>query len=110
MENIHARNHPSVHSNDLPPDNVICIECLIESEMLCYPGSLHMVNTNKYLTEKKIGNGTQCKCKQIKLKSGARRVWKHWDGHKVYTVSIHDVEYVEFYHYPSPPKGASTTF
>ena len=25
-------NHPSVHSDDLPPDNVVFIECLIESE------------------------------------------------------------------------------
>ena len=69
-----------------------------------------MVNTNKYLKEKKIGNGSQCKCKQIKLKPGARPVWKNWDRHKVYTVSIQDVEYVDFYHYPSPPKGASKTF
>ena len=142
-----TENHPSVHSDDLPPDNVVFIECLIESEnkhasnvmhdivhtrlgdddikqentkkgggakitpvMRCYPGSLHMVNTNAYLTEKKVGNGSQCKCKQVKLKPGARRVWKNWDRHKVYTVSIQDVEYVEFYHHPSPPKGASATF
>ena len=69
-----------------------------------------MVNTNAYLTEKKVGNGSQCKCKQVKLKPGARRVWKNWDRHKFYTVSIQDVEYVEFYYPPSPPKGASATF
>ena len=142
-----SENHPSVHSDDVPPDNVLFIECLIESEnkqassvmhdivhtrlgddgikqentkkgggakitpvMRCYPGSLHIVNTNDYLAKKKVGNGSQCKCKQVKLKPGARRVWKNWDRHKVYTVSIQDVEYVEFYHRPSPPKGASTTF
>ena len=69
-----------------------------------------MVNTNDYLAEKKVGNGSQCKCKQVKLKPGARRVWKNWDRHKVYTVSIQDVEYVDFCHYPSTPKGASRTF
>ena len=44
----------------------------ITAVMRCYPGPLHMVDTNKYLTENKIGNDTQCKCKQIKLKPGAR--------------------------------------
>ena len=142
-----TENHPSIHSDELPPDNVLFIECLIESEnrhasnvvhdiahtrlgdddireentkkgggskitpvMRCCPGSMHMVNTNKYLKEKNIGNGSQCKCKQVKLKPGARPVWKNWDKHKVYTVSIQDVEYVDFYHYPKPPKGASKTF
>ena len=69
-----------------------------------------MVNTNKYLKKKRIGNGSQCKCKAVKLKAGARPVWKNWDGYKVYTVSIQDVEYVDFYHYPKPPKGASVIF
>ena len=142
-----TENHPLISSSELPPDNVLFIECLIESEnkhasdvvhdithtrlgdddireentkkgggskitpvMRCCPGSMHMVNTNKYLKEKKIGNGSQCKCKRVKLKPGARRVWKNWDKHKVYTVSIQDVEYVEFSHYPEPPKGASKTF
>ena len=93
-----SENHPSVHSDDVPPDNVLFIECLIESEnkqassvmhdivhtrlgdddikqentkkgggakitpvMRCYPGSLHMVSTNDYLAEKKVGNGSQSK-------------------------------------------------
>ena len=68
-----------------------------------------MVNTNKYLKEN-VGNGSQCKGKKVKLKPGARPVWKNWDNHKVYTVSIQDVEYVEFCHYPKPPKGARKTF
>ena len=76
----------------------------------CCPGSIHMANTNEDLKKKKIGNGSQGKCKSVKLKPGARPVWKNWDGHKVYTVSVQDVEYVEFYHYPKPPKGASKTF
>ena len=27
-----TENHPSIHSDELPPDNVLFIECLIESE------------------------------------------------------------------------------
>ena len=108
-----TENHPSIHDNELPPDNVLFIECLIESEnkrasnvvhdiahsrlgdddireentkqsggakitpvMRCCPGSMHMVNTNKYLKENNVGNGSQCKCKRVKLKPGARPVWK----------------------------------
>ena len=146
-KNYITQNHPSIHSNDLPPDNVIFIECLVEKGngrasnvihdithsrlgdndikqetsrfgggskispvMRCYAGSLHMVNTNKYLAKKKIGNGTQCKCKRVKLNKGARPTWKNWDGHKVFTVLANEVEFVEFEHYPSTPKGATKTF
>ena len=81
-----TEHHPSIHNDKLPPDNVLFVECLIESEnkrasnvvhdiahsrlgdddireentkhsggakitpvMRCCPGSIHMVNTNKYL-------------------------------------------------------------
>ena len=27
-----TENHPSIHDNELPPDNVLFIECLIESK------------------------------------------------------------------------------
>ena len=69
-----------------------------------------MVNTNKHLSEKKVGNGTQCRCKRVKHKSGTRPTWKNWDNHKVYTVSVEDVEFFEFEHYPNAPGGASKTF
>ena len=146
-KNYITHNHPSIDSDNLPPDNVLFIECLIETEngrasdvihdiahsrlgdddikeattgygggskispvMRCYTGSHHMVNTNKYLVKKKIGNGTQCKCIRVKLKSGARPTWKNWDNRKVYTVSAADIEFVEFEYYPNTPKGASKTF
>ena len=76
----------------------------------CYTGLHHMVNTNKHLSEKKVGNGTQCRCKRVKIKSGTRPTWKNWDNHKVYTVSVEDVEFVEFKHYPHAPGNASKTF
>ena len=80
--------------------------------MRCYTGSHHMVNTNKHLSEKKVGNKTQCRCKRVKLKSGTRPTWKNWDNHKVYTVSVEveDVEFVKFEHSLNAPKGGSKTF
>ena len=90
--------------------NFSCRGAKISPVLRLFPGSHHMVNTNEELKEKKVGNGSQCKCKAVRLKSGAERVWKNWDGHKVHTVSIEDVEWVEFEHHPSPPKGAASTF
>ena len=75
-----------------------------------YPGSQHMVNTNEDLEEKKTGNGSLCKCRSVKLKRSHRRVWKNWDGHKVWTISVDEVEYVEFEHFPTAPKGAEKIF
>ena len=36
--------------------------------------------------------------------------YEKWDGHKVYTLSVQDVECVEFEHYPNSPADASNTF
>ena len=60
---------------------------------------MHMINTNKYLKEKNIENGSQYKWKIVKLKPETRPVWKKWSNYKVYTVSIQDVQYADFYHY-----------
>ena len=139
-------NHPTVESSELPPDNVLFVECSIRqkkkrasqtihdivhsrvgdagiksTDFKCkgakvapvlrfYSGSQHMVNTNGELEEKHIGNGSLCICRRVKLKRTARRVWKNWDGHKVWTVSVRDVEYVEFEHFPKPPKGGDKIF
>ena len=56
------------------------------------------------------GNGTLCKCIKIKLKKGKRRRWKNWEGKKVWTASIDDVAWVEFEHFPEPPKGKAKRF
>lgn len=139
-------NHPTVESSELPPDNVLFVECsirqkkkrasqtihdIVQSRMgddgirstnfQCkgakvapvlrfYSGSQHMVNTTEELEEKHIGNGSLSNCRHVKLKRTARRVWKNWDGHKVWTVSVRDVDYVEFEHFPKPPKGADKIF
>ena len=36
----------------------------------CCAGSMHMVNTNKYLTDKNIGNGSRCKFKRLSSNPG----------------------------------------
>ena len=58
----------------------------------------------------KTANGSLCECTEVRMKRRARRVWKNWDGYKVWTISVKDVEYVEFKHYPATPKGAQETF
>ena len=69
-----------------------------------------MVNNNERLEKDKIGNGSLCKCRRVKLKTGGRKVWKNWDGRKVWTTSVDEIEYVEFEHFPKAPKGAEKVF
>ena len=141
-----VQHHPTVDSTELPPDNVLFVECSMRQEkkqvskvihdithsrigddgiratgygssgakispvLRFYPGSQHMVNSNEDLEEKKTGNGSLCKCRSVKLKRSHRRVWKNWDGRKVWTISVDEVEYVEFEHFPTAPKGAKKVF
>lgn len=107
---IHDISHSRLGDNDMRATDYSCKGAKISPVLRCYPGSHHMVNINDELKDKKVGNGSQCKCKSVKLKDGARREWKNLDGYKVYTVSIDDVKYVEFIHYPEPPKGVSSIF
>ena len=82
----------------------------IEPTLRVFPGSHHMCITNEHLDQGR-GNGTLCKCLGVKLKdNGRERRWKNWDGKKVWTVSIDNVEWIEFEHYPAPPSGKARTF
>ena len=38
------------------------------------------------------------------------RKWKNWEGRKVWTVSVDDVRWVEYEHYPDAPKGKPKRF
>ena len=60
--------------------------------------------------DKGRGNGTLCKCVQVKLKRGAKRKWKNWDGRKVWTISSEDVKWIKFEHWPGPPRNATRYF
>ena len=81
----------------------------VEPVLRIFPGSHHMCITNDDL-DKGRGNGTLCRCLKVKLKKKAKRKWKNWEGHKVWVVSIDDVEWVQFKHWPHPPKNGSKTF
>lgn len=45
-------------------------------------------------TLRNVLNGTQCRGVGIKLKDDAEVVWKNWDGKRVKTVGVDDVEYI----------------
>ncbi|KAL7450493.1 hypothetical protein ACHAWC_005221 [Mediolabrus comicus] len=76
-----------------------------------YPQCPQMCITNDDLEEEGRGNGTGCKVVSVKLKkNGKERKWKNWEGRKVWTVSVDDVEWVEYEHSPSPPKGRASRF
>lgn len=62
-----------------------------------------MCNTNDDLKEGR-GNGSLCRVTKIKLKENADVYWKNWDGKKVNHVSAEDVDWIEFEHWPHPPK------
>jgi len=81
----------------------------IDPVIRVYPGSHHMCITNDDL-KKGRGNGTLCKCVRVRLKRGKQRQWKNWEGKKVWTVSVEDVEWVEFEHFPAAPKGKAAKF
>jgi len=69
-----------------------------------------MCITNEDLDQER-GNGTLCKFLRVKLrKDGRERVCKNWDGKKVWTVSVDDVEWMEFEHYPTPTGTKARTF
>ncbi len=49
---------------------------------------------------KGTANGTLCRAVGVKRKSDQPLKWKNYDGKKVYTINVSDVEYVEFEHFP----------
>ena len=154
FQKLIQRTHPTVDSDDMPPDNTLMIEAIIrrkekgsrkkgrkvsqnihdtivntlgdddvratgftckdakiEPLLRVYPGSHHMCITNEDL-DKGRGNGTLCKCVGVKLKRGgkSKRQWKNWDGRKVWTISSEHVQYVQFEHWPEPPRNAKRYF
>ena len=106
---------PEVVTLQLGDDNIKSTDfaakgAKIEPALPVYPGSHHMCITNEDL-DQGHGNGTLCKFLRVKLrKDGRERRWKNWDGKKVWTVSIDDVEWMEFKHYPTPNGTKARTF
>ena len=60
-----------------------------------------MVTDNSRLKSDKVGNGTLCRVRRVKLKNNAPPLkWKNWDGYKVYTVNARHVEHVKLERFP----------
>jgi hypothetical protein len=73
----------------------------IDPALPCYPGAKMMATDNRKLKTLGVANGTTCTVVGIKLKDGARKRWKNWDGRKVNTVLATEVEHVLFQHSPA---------
>ena len=50
------------------------------------------------------GNGTLCRVVSVKLTQNARLRLRNYDGKKVYSVNVRDVEYIECEHFPKKPE------
>ena len=81
----------------------------IDHALRLSPGSLFMCTINNDL-DKGPGNGTVCKCVQVKLKSPDALQWKNWEGRKVNSVSADDNEWIKSGHSPGPPRGMPRFF
>jgi hypothetical protein len=44
------------------------------------------------------------------LKNGKLITWKNWDGRKVNTASVDDIESIQFRHWPKPPPNVPPLF
>ena len=77
----------------------------IDPALRVYTGAPAMCTDNSKLKKLKLGNGTLCRVKRIKLKSGPLLLqWKNWEGKQVYTISDRYVEWVEFDRFPESDK------
>jgi len=112
-EKISQSMHDIIIANlgddDIRATGFHCKDAKIDPLLCFYPGSHHMCITNEDL-DKGRGNGTICRCLRVKLKRNDKLVWKNWDGRKVWTTNIDNVKYVEFEHWPNPPKNARRKF
>ena len=71
----------------------------IDPALKLYVGAHCMIIDNDDITKGRA-NGTLCRVIGIRRKSNAPLTWKNYDGRKVFTVNVSDVEHVEFEHFP----------
>ena len=83
----------------------------LEQLLRLFPKSPHMCITNDGLKDSRW-NDTVCRCVKVKLKAITRtnQQWKNWEGRKVWTVSTDDIVWVEFEHWPNPPRNVPLRF
>ena len=65
----------------------------IDPALNFYSGIPLMITTNKDIAKGR-GNGTLCRGISVKLKKNGDLKWKNWDGRKVLSVSIKNVNYM----------------
>ncbi len=71
----------------------------IDPALKLYVGAHCMIIDNDDISKGRA-NGTLCRVIGIKRKTNQPLKWKNYDGKKVYTTNVSDVEYVEFEHFP----------
>ena len=72
---------------------------MIDPALKLYVGCHCMINDNDDIKEGRA-NGTVCRVVSIKRKNTTPLQWKNYDGKKVYTMNVRDIEYIEFEHFP----------
>jgi hypothetical protein len=75
----------------------------IDPALKLYKGVHCMINDNDDIASGR-GNGTLCRVVSVKLKQNARLRLRNYDGKKVYSVNVRDVEYIECEHFPKKPE------
>ena len=71
----------------------------VDPALKFYVGCHCMIIDNDDISKGRA-NGTLCRVVGVKRKSNQPLQWKNYDGKKVYTTNVSDVEYVEFEHFP----------
>ncbi len=71
----------------------------IDPALKLYVGAHCMIIDNDDISKGR-GNGTLCRVIGIKRKTNTPLNWKTYDGKKVYTINVTDLDYVEFEHFP----------
>ena len=71
----------------------------IDPALKLYVGAHCMIIDNDDISKGRA-NGTLCRVIGIRRKSNGPLIWKNYDGRKVFTVNVSDVEHVEFEHFP----------
>jgi hypothetical protein len=71
----------------------------VDPALKLYVGCHCMIIDNDDISKGRA-NGTLCRVVGVKRKTDQPLRWKNYDGKKVYTTNVSDVEYVEFEHFP----------
>ena len=78
-------------NNDIKSESHESQGAKIDPILRLYPGAPLMCNTNDALKFGR-GNGTLCHCIKVRMKQNASVQWKNWDGRKVNTTSVDQIE------------------